>query len=351
MTMATRITALLRLWKILLGVLGIAVLIVWSSGALREKTPPGVVPHLAGFPLPDGTTTATIRRETIPSRISVAGTVTSEEKIQVSTRVGGVVDSVMISAGDSVARDQALLTIDDREIREQLAAAEAQLNRAETEFNRTRQLFAAQAATQQQLTDAESSFHTAQARVDQLRVARSHYRIQAPIDGVVTDRRIEPGDLAQPGQLLLAVYNPSAMRLEVPVPVRLIERLSIGTELPVTLDRLEMPLAGVVTEIVREVDTASRTQLVRVRLIDPPTDLPPGTFGRLIIDAEAHEGFLAPESAVFRVGQLEMVQVVTPDQRVIRRLVRTGPRENGQVELLSGVDDGDRIVVKPLLDI
>ncbi len=340
----------LRWWKPVAATAAILILIVWSTGALNEKVQPGTVMHLPGIPLPTGTETLTIHKEPVPSQISIAGTVTSEEKIHVSARVGGVVEVVTVSAGNRVERGQPLLKIDDREMREQRAAAEAQLRRAESEFQRARQLHAAQATTDQVLTDAESSFHTAQARLDQIQIALSYHDIRAPISGIVTDRRIELGDLAAHGQVLLALYNPTTMRLDVPVPVRLVDRLNIGDPARVWLDRQLTMVDGTVTEIVSEIDARSRTQMVRVRLNTGEMDVLPGTFGRLWIDLEPHPGYRIPESAVYRLGQLELVQVAL-EGRILRRLVRTGPASEGRVEILSGLADGDVILVNPVQDI
>ncbi len=338
-----------RYGKILLGVAAILLLVIWSTGALKDKTTPGVAEHLPGFAIPQDAQTFTVKREPIPSRISVAGTVASEENIHISARVGGVVQNVLVSAGDRVSAGQPLLMIDDREMREQLTAAGAHLNRAESELQRARQLFAAQAATQQQMTDAESAFLAAQARVEQLRVALTYYEIRSPIDGVVTDHRIEQGDLASPGQILLALYNPNAMRLDAPVPMRLIERTQKGSRMIVELDQFATPLDGEVTEIVSEIDSSSRTRMVRVRLATESPDILPGTFGRLVIEDAPRHGFLVPASSVFRVGQLEMVHRLK-DDRVLRVMVRTGPVAGDMVEILSGLADGDVILTQPLLD-
>jgi RND family efflux transporter MFP subunit len=343
------LSLVIRSWKIVLGALVVLVLIVWSTGALNEKTPPGVVEYHAGVEIPAGADTLMIKREAIPSSISVAGTVTSEDNINISARVSGVVEEISVTAGDRVKKGQALVRIDDRDVREQLAAAKAQAQRATSEFERAQKLFDQQAATQQQLTEAESAHQSARARVEQLNVALTYYNILSPIDGVITDRRIEQGDLAMPGQTLLAVYEPASMRLDAPVPVRLISRVKVGQQVNVSLDRTTEPVSGTISEIASEVDAASRTQLVKVRLAGDEVGILPGTFGRLSIELDTHEGIQVPASAVFRVGQLEMVQVVQ-EGRATRRMVRTGSAHSGNVEILSGLSDGETILTQPLLD-
>jgi len=171
----------------------------------------------------------------------------------------------------------------------------------------------------------------------------SYATIVAPMDGVVTDRRVEPGDLAAPGMPLLSVYDPRRMRVEAAVPMRLAERLSVGDELDVEFAQPAVCRRGRVSEIVSEIDPASRTQRVKVRLADSQ-GLKPGAFARLIVPTEPAERIRVPVAAVERMGQLEYVRVVRGD-RVVRRMVRTGVNRDGQVEVLAGLDDGDVIVV------
>jgi RND family efflux transporter MFP subunit len=163
---------------------------------------------------------------------------------------------------------------------------------------------------------------------------------------MVTDRRVEIGDLANPGQVLLQVYDPENMRMEVPVPVRLIETLSLGQTVAIELDRPKGPFNGRVEEIVMEIDPLSRTQQVKVRIDAPGGRVLPGTFGRIWVRDEPHAAILVPPESVVRIGQLEMVGVVQ-DQRVIRRLVKTGPRYGQQIEILSGLKEGEEILLTP----
>jgi multidrug efflux pump subunit AcrA (membrane-fusion protein) len=137
------------------------------------------------------------------------------------------------------------------------------------------------------------------------------------------------------------------MRIEAAVPVRLVARVAKGEEVDVVLERPARRVKGVVTEIVAEIDPRSRTQMVRLRLEGPGTGVLPGTFGRVWLTAREHDAILVPSGAVTRAGQLEIVQVVQ-DDRVLKRLVRTGPTYGERVEILSGLDDGDRILPRPL---
>lgn len=335
--------------KLILGIVGLAAVIAWSGGFLTKKVKPGKLESQAGVAVPAAAPTVEVKTETAPVRVEVVGTTASEEKINLSARIPAYVGQVLASAGDRVKKGQKLIVLDDRDIRQQLAGAEAQLNQAKTEYERAKQLFGKEATTQQALTAAESMYAGARAQVEQVKVMLTYAQVESPIDGIVTERRVEAGDLANPGMLLLAVYDPLRMRLEAPVPVRLVDRLAIDQEVEVSLERPARTLQGKVAEIVSEVDAASRTQLVKVHLDGVEGDVLPGTFGRLWVEAEAREAIYVPVSAVRQIGQLSFVQAVR-DGRAVRRLVKTGPARGDRVEILSGLRAGEVILVNPILE-
>ena len=333
--------------KPILGIVGLAVVIAWSGGFLAKKVRPGKLESQPDLALPAGAETVEVQAETAPVRVEVVGTTASEEKINLSARIPAYVGEIYASAGDRVKKGQKLIALDARDIRQKLAAAEAQLNQAQTEYERTQKLFESQATTQQALTAAESMYNAARAQVAEVKVMLTYAQVESPIDGIVTERRVEAGDLAAPGMLLLAVYDPQRMRLEAPVPVRLVDRLVLGQEVEVALDRPARTFKGAVAEIVSEVDAATRTQLVKVHLDGVEGDVLPGTFGLLWVDAEPREAIFVPASAVVRIGQLAFVQVVR-DGRAFRRLVKTGPAQGDRVEILSGLRAGDVVLAQPV---
>ena len=338
---------LAKLWRPLAGIIGLAIIIIWAGGSCNSKVSPGKVPHEPGFAIAEDAETYTATKEPVTPRIDVVGTVESEEKIHLSSRIPGYVKKVFVSAGARVVKEQPLITLDDREVREQMRAAGSQFKLAETEYKRTRGLYEKKATTEQALVAAESMYASARAELQRIQVMISYTKITSPIDGILIDRRIEAGDLANPGQILLPVYDPKRMRLVAPVPVRLVNKLSLNQKMDVVLDRPGRTYSGMVTGIVSEVDPMTRTQQVKVSLEDFDENILPGTFGRLFVEDEPRNGILAPLSSVYRIGQLEMVQVVE-DNRVFRRLVRTGPVHAGQIEIISGLDDGEIILVNPV---
>ncbi len=320
-------------------------LLLLAAGCGRDKIEPGALDRAAGRPLPPGSAVVTVALERVPARVDVVGSVTAAERVKVAARLQAQVREVRASAGQRVEKDDILLVLDDREIREQVSAAEAQLRQAEAENKRTRRLFEARSASEQELTAADSAFQSARAQVDRARVLLSYSVIKAPLAGIVIERHVEVGDLASPGQELMALYDPTRMRLEAAVPVRLIPRLALGERVEVSIEHPAVTVPGAVAEIVGEIDPRSRTQVARVNMERPEADLLPGAFGRLWVATGLRDALYAPAAAVRRVGQLEFVGLAR-DGRVLDRLVRTGPGRDGRVEILSGLAPGDTLVAE-----
>lgn len=332
-------------WTVALG--GLVLMIAWTGGFFHAKVQAGKLAVAAGKPLPQDAETYTVVLKDVAPRVDVVGTVTSEENVHLSARISAYVSKVNVRTGAKVKKGQALIELDSREIQEKLTAAKINLKQSKTEYDRTLNLYKKNAATEQALTAAEHRYSSAQSRVAEINVMLTYTTIKSPLDGIVTERKIEAGDLANPGQVLLTVYDPRKMRLEAPVPVRLIERLSLNQTVDISLDRPTRPFKGRVSEIVGEVDPSSRTQKVKIRIDNKKGDILPGTYGRVWVREKSHKAVVIPAGAVTMIGQLEMVNVVQND-RVLRRMVKTGPSYGNLVEILSGLSAGEVILVSPL---
>jgi RND family efflux transporter MFP subunit len=336
-----------KLWQAAGGIAALLLIIFYLAGGFHRKVGPGVAQDTIGIPVPAGARILEVREEIVRTPVGVVGTVGSEERVNLSSRVNADVARVAVTAGDRVVRGQLLAELDARDLRQQLEAAEADLARADAEFRRTEELYRNEAATRRQLELDEAALRAATARVEEIRVLLSHTRIVAPIDGVVVDRLVEAGDLATVGTVLLTIYDPGRMRLEAPVPLRLAGRLHPGDELEVELESPDRTVTGLVQEIVAAVDAQSRTRLVKVLLPEDPGPVLPGMFGRLLVPGDPRPAILIPRDAVYRVGQLTLVQVAGQD-RAVRRDVRLGAARGDRWEVLAGLAAGERILLHPV---
>ncbi len=343
-----RVEAIMKIaWRPAAGFAGLVVMALWMAGTFESKVGPGKREHLPGFALPEGVRTVTVKMTRTASPVEAVGTATSERWVNLSARIPSTIQLMRVKAGDAVTNGQVLATLDDRDIREQLAGADAQFKQAEVEYNRTLRLFEKGAATDQAKVAAQTGLEAARARLQQMRVMLSYAEITSPLDGIVTDRHFESGDLVAPGQILMSVYDPRVMRFELPVPVRLLPKFTLNQAVSVDLDGMTRPVKGVVREIVSEVDSLSRSRKVKISLEQTAPVILPGSYGRITLEGDVHESLWVPLSAVYRIGQQEFVQVVS-EGRVIRRIVRTSLVRDAQVEVIAGLTDGEVILSEPV---
>ena len=274
----------------------------------------------------------------------VVGNVEAAQRAVLSAKVTGVVDAINVAPGSKVVRGDALATIDAREIKARLDSALAAQDQANKDFGRIERLLKSGSSTRQEYDAATTRLRTADAGVVEARTMLQYTSITAPFDGVVTRKLVEVGDLATPGKPLLEMENSSLLRFECEIPEALIDRLVIGAELPVRVDAAGAVLSGKVSEIAPSASAGSRTFLVKLDL--PSADkLRAGQFGRVRVPVRERPGVVVPEGAVVARGQIESVFVVN-DGVARLRLVKTGRRIDGGVEILSGLSGGEPVVVR-----
>jgi len=274
----------------------------------------------------------------------VVGNVEAAQRAVLSAKVTGVVDAVKVAPGAQVKRGDVLVTIDAREIKARLDSAEASKDQAQKDFARIEKLLQSGSSTRQEFDAATTRLRTAEAALVEARTMRQYTEIAAPFDGVITRKLVEVGDLATPGKPLLEMENSSLLRFECEVPEALIDKVQMNAEFPVTIDAAGATLSGKVSEIAPSASAGSRTFLVKLDL--PAAEkLRAGQFGRVRIPVAERPTVLVAEGAIVRRGQIESVFVVESGTARLR-LVKTGRKRDGMVEILSGLSGGETAVVR-----
>jgi RND family efflux transporter MFP subunit len=337
------------------GLVVIGLAVVWLSGGCGERIPAGEV-RAPGGETP--TNTSVVERRVGPGVEWASGAVESARRAAVASRILARIEEIRVSAGSQVAEGDLLVRLDARdlaartsEVAEALSGARARLALARKEQTRIAKLVSEGVEAQQRLDRTESELRVAQAEVDRLqeseraeRTGLSFAEIRAPVGGTVVDRLAEPGDTAVPGRPILRIYDPTVLRVELPVRESLAVRLRVGDPLEVHIPSLAEQFEAVIDEIVPFAEPGARTLLVKARL---PYDarLFAGMFARAALPAPDRIRLIVPERAVERVGQLEFVTVVGEDG-ARRRMVTTGPRlEEEMIEVLSGLAAGERVAL------
>jgi RND family efflux transporter MFP subunit len=289
--------------------------------------------------------------ESLPAAIAVEGTVAARHRAEISTRLMARVTAVPAELGAEVRAGQPLLRLGIEDVaanraRADAAATAARAARSEAVRHAARMdtLLAQDAVAPAQrdqahlgLAQAEANLAMAEAALADVETAAGYARIVAPFDGVVVMRNVDPGDLAAPGQPLLVVESTGPKEAVLAVPADLAAGLHPG-------DSLWIAGAERVTARVRAVaggaDAATRTVEVRATV---PADWPSGVAVTGLIPTGLRPGIFIPVTAVVRRGQLTGVRVIAGDQSVLR-WVRLGRTLGDRVEVLSGLQPGERIV-------
>lgn len=272
----------------------------------------------------------------------VVGTVRSKMRAAVEPKVSGRVLEYTAVPGEMVKAGDLLAMLDAREIQAKVNQAKAVLEQARRDFARQEKLIATNATTRQEFDAADARVKVGEAAVTEAETMMSYARVTAPFDGVVTRKLADVGDLAMPGKPLLEIEAPTDLRFEANLPEALLGSVKLGAKMKVKVASVADPLEAVVSEIAPVADAVSRTFLVKLDL--PAAEgLRTGQFGRVSVPVAEAMLLLVPQSAVMKRGQMELV-FVARDGKAALRLVKTGKALNGQVEILSGLEEGEQVV-------
>ena len=281
----------------------------------------------------------------VPVRVEVTGQVTPIYQAVLSSRIQGTIDTLLVREGTRVTKGQTLLQLDNRDVQADLARAKAEEENARTQLARMNALLKDEAVSKQEVENASRAFKVAEANRKAVLAQLSYTVVKAPFDGVITEKRVEAGELASPGQPLLKMEDPLQLRLEATVAEGDLKAIAQGGRISVFIDALEaQALNGVVSQILPAGDPQTHTFIVKVDLPKTP-GLKSGMFGRFQLDKGTSQTILVPASAVVERGELTSVFVVGTDRIARLRWIKAGRRFDQQREILSGVNAGERILM------
>ena len=319
---------------------GVAVAALFLSGCGPAPTKPAA----AAPSLPPATVKVVkVEPRRVPSTEEVVGTVRAKLRASLEAKVAGRIDQMPVVSGQLVKKGDLIAHLQVQEIQAKLDQAKAAAEQADRDLQRFAALLKQKAVTQAEYDGMEARARIAKAAVAEATTMLDYASVTAPFDGVVARKFADVGDLASPGRPLIELEDPSVLRLEADVAEALIGRVQTGAKMSVRVASLAAPLEGVVSEISPAADPNSRT--FRVKFDLPPTPgLRLGQFARVIVPLGETQAICVPAGAVVQRGQMQMVFVVD-GQKARMRLVKVGKSLGADVELLSGLEAGDQVVV------
>ena len=319
-----------------------------------------------------GITIETVKIVNVPETQEIVGTVRARTSAVVSTRIPGTVSVLRVQEGERVRKGQLLAQLDAQENQANAAGASAGIDEArrgqdeaqarkrlaDTTFERYQKLFNEQAVSRQEFdvkqTERDLAVQgvaRAEARLKQARAGSraadtmaGYTRITAPISGIITSRQADLGATVFPAQPLMTIEDEGSYQLELAIPESMAAMVKPGTPVQVTLDAIGSSFAAKIAEIVPTTDPASRTFSAKINLAQK--GLKSGLFGRGAISlGSTVNGMLVTKKAIVERGGLTSVWVLDKDTVARMRLVKVGKTIGDRVEILSGLSDGERVVV------
>ncbi len=320
----------------------------------------------------------------LPEVYEAAGTVRARTTSILSARLMGHIREVRVQAGDSVKAGQVVAVVDAREIETALrqaqaarnearsampevdngiAAAKAQLDLAQATFKRMKTLFDEKSITDQEFDEVAAKMRMAEANhkmalakreqlqarirqaneaIAQIEIQREYAEVKAPFDGIVIERKAEPGMLASPGMPIAVVEQAGAYRLEAAIEEGRLGKIRPGLPVTVRLDAFDREFKSSVSEIVPALDPGSRTFTVKINIAGA-AGVRSGQFGRARFQFGERPALAIPASALAEDGATLKVYVVEQG-RARARMVTAGARSGDMVEILSGLTEGDSVI-------
>ena len=274
----------------------------------------------------------------------------------------GYVDKIFVGVGDKVSDGQLLMSVNNADMSAQLAQvnagiteAEAAFTIAEKDYNRFSTLFQENSASQKELDDITANYNMAKARLESAKQIRNgvnaqmgYANIRAPFNGVVTNKFISAGDMANPGMPLMEVESPGKYQVLAMVPESEILDVKSDIEVTVQIKALNQIVKGKVTEVSTSSKNTGGQYLVKVILDKTDEQILSGMYATVkfpIAQKTTTSAVMIPIEAIVKNGQLSGIYTVSQSNTALLRWLRLGRTFGDEVEVLSGLSADEQYIV------
>jgi membrane fusion protein (multidrug efflux system) len=310
--------------------------------------------------LPMTVEVARVKRADMTARLTVVGSLIGAATVEAVPKVAGRLEAVFVRLGDPVSRGQRLAKIEDNELLEQIRQREADLQLAQTNLNRARNLFERQLIPRQtyddtdagyqaaaaQLDLAKAQFSQADARLNELKINLSNTVLTSPVSGFIGRRLLDPGAWVTPNSSFISVVDISTVRLVANIVERDLRKVSVGMKADVSVDAYPgEAFAGRIANVAPVLDPSTRTAQVEIEIENPKFRLKPGMYANVNFTTEHRENTLVvPTNAVVDVNGSRGVFLPAAGDTATFKPVTVGMIDSDLAEVSDGLSEGDRIV-------
>jgi RND family efflux transporter MFP subunit len=306
---------------------------------------------------------APVQYREVEQTYSVEGLVEATRQSTVSAQISGRIKEINFDVGSRVKKGQVILRIDERETAQALAGSNAQviqaqatLQNAKANYERSKQLFEQKFISQSALDKAEAEYRVARARASeteasagQASLAHGYSEVVAPYGGVVAARLVEVGEMVMPGKPLMVGFDPGEMRVIVSVPQYKLQEIGSHPKVTVELPSLNRWVKAASSTVQPLADSRTHSTMVRVNLPSNEPDVYPGMFVRTHFVIGKAMQLVIPLSAILHRSEVVAVYVVDENNKIKLRQVRVGDvTADGSIEVLAGLNPGEKVALDPV---
>jgi RND family efflux transporter MFP subunit len=309
----------------------------------------------------DPLATGAVEYREVDELFSVDGSLEAVKQSTVAAQISGRVVEVRFDAGDRVKQGEVIVRIDEREVSDaaasaqaQLAQAQATLTNAKAHYERTRQLFDQKFVSQAALDSAFAEYRAAQAQLEaaaanasRAATVKGFATVVAPYSGVVAARHVELGETVTPGKPLMTGFDPRDLRVVADIPQFRVAGLRRDLPAQVEFTQLKQKVSSSSVMLLPTADARTHTTRVRVGLPHYVAGTYPGMYARVHFTVGRARKLVVPASAIVRRTEVTGAYVVTGDSGVQFRQVRLGAAADDVVEVLAGLKAGERVALDP----
>ena len=325
-------------------IIGLGTLIFYRIGANKEekKDPNAKKPATTVYGV-------VLQPREFADNLSLSGTLEANEQIEVRSEVSGVVEQINFEEGSSVSKGQALVKVNDIELRAQLRQVQTAQSLASENARRARLLLEKEAISQEEFDVANADYKSAQAKVQLVEAQLSKTTIRAPFSGKIGLRSISKGSYISPSTLIANLVNTAQLKITFSIPEKYAQTMKVNQNLTFTTSGSKEVYKAKIYAIEPTVETESRTLKIRAITENSDGKLIPGTFANVSLPlAKLENALLVPTEALIPIQNGKKI-FVSEGGKAKEIIVETGARTDKDILIISGLKAGDTILTSGVM--
>lgn len=288
-----------------------------------------------------------VRSTLIHDEIEALGTAFANEAVNITSTATDKITQLLFEDGQHVKKDQIIAILNIEEELAQKQAQEAQVKEHKRELSRLSELLQKNATAKNEFDARNTLLSISEQRLLEIKARIQDRTIRAPFDGIVGLRKISVGSLVEPGSVITTLDDVSKIKLDFFIPSVYLDVVKEGLQIKATSDSLpNKNFVGSVTKINSRVDAATRSVEVRAILDNPNEIIKPGMLLSVKLLRNHREALLIPEESIIQLQRFHYVLTINSDNKVERQRIQIGQRKKGWVEVISGLEGGNKVIVR-----